>query len=633
MPEFGYTGTILKINLTTGEVSKLDTSKYSERFLGGRGIAAKLYWDLMTPETKAFDPENHLIFVSGPVSGFLRFAASRVQICGKSPEMDPEAFSYASLGGNWPSWLKYAGYDGLVVTGKASGPVYLYIDDEGRIEIRDAAHLWGKTTMDTREMLQAELGKEARIVGIGPAAENLVYFATAAATQNSNFGGGLASVMGSKNLKAIAVNVKEKKNPVAADPNTLQALAKQVLDLNTRNWEDMHQKLIGQKTACYGCISGCSRRNYEAEDGRKYRSFCQGTLVYRAAAREYPEVARLAARLCDLYGLDTMVLEPLIIWLDLCYKAGILSENETGLPLSKIGSGSIEFIETLVKKISYREGFGDILANGTIRAAEYVGKGSKLFFSQAHIAHKTSEVGEYDPRMLLPNALIYATEPQKAIHLVHGIAHSLRRWVNWHNGLEGSDLSTEIFMEMAEEYWGSKAAVDFSTFEGKALAAKMIQDYGYVKESLILCDMTWPIHQVHDIDHSIGLCTLESRITSAITGRKLDEKGLLKIGERIFNLQRMLLLRDGWKGRTDDTLLDFYHEEPLESVYWSADCLAPGKNGEVISRKGAMLERTDFENMKDEFYALRGWDVKSGIPTKDKLKELDLNNITPDNEN
>jgi len=322
-----------------------------------------------------------------------------------------------------------------------------------------------------------------------------------------------------------------------------------------------------------------------------------------------------------------MVLEPLILWLDLCYREGILSERETGLPLSQIRSGSREFIETLVKKISYREGFGDILAQGTIRAAKYIGKGAEKFYSQAHVAHKTSEVGEYDPRLILPNALIYATEPQKAIHLVHGIAHSLRRWVNWHNGMEGSVLSTERFMEIAEEYWGSKAAVDFSSFEGKALAAKMIQDYGYVKESLILCDMTWPIHQVREVDHSIGLCTLEGQIASAVTGRNLDEKELLKLGERAVNLQRMLLLRDGWEGRKGDTILDYYHEEPLQGVYWSPECIVPGKNGEVISRKGAILGKNAFEKMKEEYYSLRGWDIESGYPSVRKLEELELHDV------
>ena len=204
MADFGYTGEIVTLDLATGRTGKLATAKYADRFLGGRGIAAKIYWELTGPETKAFDPGNPLVFITGPLTGFLRFAASRVQICGKSPEMEPETFSYSSLGGSWPAWLKYAGYDGLIITGKADHPVYLYMDGEGRMELRDATHLWGKTTLDAREALQAELGNETRIVAIGPAAENLVYYATAAATQHSNFGSGLASVMGSKRLKAIA---------------------------------------------------------------------------------------------------------------------------------------------------------------------------------------------------------------------------------------------------------------------------------------------------------------------------------------------------------------------------------------------------------------------------------------------
>jgi aldehyde:ferredoxin oxidoreductase len=631
MAEYGYAGTILKIDLSSGNISRLDTAEYAGRFVGGRGIAAKLYWDLSQPETRAFDPENPLIFVSGPAAGFTRFAGSRIQICGKSPLNSPQAFSYASLGGSWGSWLKFAGYDGLVVTGKADKPVYLYLDGEGRIEIRDASHLWGKTNQDTREALLAETGSEARTLQIGPAAENLVYFATGLASQNSTFGGGLAGVMGSKKLKAIVVMVKERKNPLAADPDRLQTLAKEVLDIYNRNWEDGRQKtLAGKISACFGCLKGCSRRSYEAENGRTYRSYCQASMVYLGPALKYSkengiEVSRYATRLCDDWGLDTMVLQPLIEWLNLCYQAGMLSESETGLPLSKMGSQ--EFIETLVKKISYRQGFGDILADGTIRAAERVGKGSEKFLGKAGVSTRTSEKFDYDARLILPNALIYATEPKKSILLLHSIAHPLRRWVNWLNKLDGAYLSTEVFQKIAETYWGSKAAVDFSTTEGKALAAKNMQDYGYVKECLILCDSTWPIYQVREIDPSIGLCTLESRILAAITGREIDEKGLLKIGEKAFNLQRMVLLRDGWRGREGDTLLDYLHEEPLESVYWSAECLVPGKNGKVISLKGAIVDRADFEKMKDEFYALRGWDVTSGVPTRAKLQELGLADI------
>jgi len=218
-------------------------------------------------------------------------------------------------------------------------------------------------------------------------------------------------------------------------------------------------------------------------------------------------------------------------------------------------------------------------------------------------------------------------KPKKAILLLHAVAQPLRRWVNWLNKLDEAYLSTEVYQNIAETYWGSRSAVDFTTTEGKALAAKNIQDYGYVKECLILCDATWPIYQVRDIDPSIKLCTLESRILAALTGREIDEKGLLKIGEKAFNLQRMVLLRDSWQGRKSDTLLDYLHEEPLESVYWSAECLVPGQNGKVTSRKGAVIDRAEFEKMKDEFYVLRGWDVASGVPTRARLEELGLGDI------
>ncbi|MBN2060921.1 MAG: hypothetical protein JW882_10970 [Deltaproteobacteria bacterium] len=231
MNEYGYAGEILKIDLTTCSISKVATEEYADRFLGGRGIAVKLYWDLTATGTRAFDPGNYLVFVTGPLTGFMRFTASRVQICGISPEMDPETFSYASLGGSWGSWLKYAGYDGIIITGKTDRPVYLYMDSEGAVEIRNAGHLWGKTTMDTLEILEIELGRQARILGLGPAAENLVYYATGAATQNANFGGGLASVMGAKKLKAIAIMVDKRNDPVAADPEGLKNLAKQVFTL------------------------------------------------------------------------------------------------------------------------------------------------------------------------------------------------------------------------------------------------------------------------------------------------------------------------------------------------------------------------------------------------------------------
>jgi aldehyde:ferredoxin oxidoreductase len=342
------------------------------------------------------------------------------------------------------------------------------------------------------------------------------------------------------------------------------------------------------------------------------------------------EVNRLAERLCDENGLDTGVMSPIISWLDRCYEAGILNDKDTGLPLSRMGS--IEFIETLARKISCREGFGDILSRGILEAAECVGKGSQTLLNSL-IMTRSGETRDHDPRLMPVNALLCAMEPRKPLHMVHATSLPLTRWLNWRKGWKDAFLSTEILQGLAESCWGSPAAGDFSTYSGKALAAKRIQDYGYVKESLILCDLAWPIYQVKSPDKSLGLFTLESQIVSAITGRKLDEAGLAKIGERIFNLQRAVLVRQGWGGRVGDNLLSYLFQEPLNGVFYNPECIVPGKDGNPVSRKSAVVDYAGFEKLKDEYYALRGWDIPTGFQTKAKLAELDLADIAGELEN
>jgi aldehyde:ferredoxin oxidoreductase len=629
MPEYGYAGEILMIDLSRGNISRLPTANYAERFLGGRGIAAKIYWDMVSPDTGAFDAENCIIIITGPLAGFTRFSGCRWQIYSKSPDTGRDSFSYANLGGSWGAWLKYAGYDGIAITGRAAKPAYIYLDN-GKVEIRDAAHLWGKTTLETEEALKAELGDSVKTLEIGPAAENMVYFATVLASDLSSGSSGLGSVFGSKKLKGIAVKADEKKRPLAADPARLQLLARRVYEQKERNWEPYPEfEKLGRFTACHGCISGCHRRVYQAEGSRTFRSFCQAAIAYVDPALKYSdkgtEVYRAAARLNDKYGLDSIVMQPLVEWLSHCYAAGILTEEETGLPLSKIGS--LEFIETLVRKISFREGFGDVLARGTVKAAGTVGRDSEQFISRAGIATLRSEKGDYDPRYMLTTALLYATEPRRPIQMLHALARPMMRWMNWLEGADNAFLSTEILRDIAEKYWGSAAAADFSTYDGKALASKTIQDYSYVKESLIICDLVWPIHEVHAPDKNMRNCTLESQMVAATTGREMDEDSLLEIGERNVNLQRAILLREGWPGREGDKLMDYLFQEPLEGIYFSPEAPAPGPDGKIISRNGEVVDRTKFEQLKDEYYRLRGWDIATGLPTVARLEQLDLGDI------
>jgi aldehyde:ferredoxin oxidoreductase len=183
---------------------------------------------------------------------------------------------------------------------------------------------------------------------------------------------------------------------------------------------------------------------------------------------------------------------------------------------------------------------------------------------------------------------------------------------------------------IARRFWGGEQAVNFSTYDGKALAAKMVQDRGYSSDCLILCLWMFPLSDSEYTEDHVGDPTIENRMLSAIVGKKFTEEDLHGIGERIVNLQRAVLLREGGRGRESDKLPEFYFTKPLKMDWTVKECLVPGKDGEVISRKGQVLDRQKFEDMKSEFYALRGWDVPSGLPTKAKLQELGLADVAAD---
>ena len=317
----------------------------------------------------------------------------------------------------------------------------------------------------------------------------------------------------------------------------------------------------------------------------------------------------------------------MIDWLNKCYQEGILREEETGLPLSRIGSA--EFIETLTRKIALREGFGDLLAQGMIKAAARIGERAQELLSNS-ILTRANETRDYDPRLILTNALLFATEPRRPINEIHELSHALEAWLHWTQKKEGAFLSYDDFLVVARNFWGSAAAADFSTYAGKALAAKKIQDRTYAKECLILCDFLWPIIWVRFAPDHTGDPTMESQVLSAITGRTIDEAGLNRIGERVFNLQRAIMLRQGWGGRQGDRLLDYLHDEPLQYSHRFRHCLVPGRNGEIVSREGARIERGDFEKLKSEYYALRGWNIESGLPAERTLEELELGDIAID---
>jgi aldehyde:ferredoxin oxidoreductase len=567
--------------------------------------------------------------MTGPICGVPGFAGSRWQVCGKSPILNQ--FSYANLGGDWGTQLKFAGYDGLVISGKADGMVYLSIDN-GTVALRNADHLKGKGAINSRHILKETLGNSFSVVAIGAAGENRVRFATLTADLDASGASGFGALMGAKNLKAIAVKGQGKIE--IADKESLKLLRKKVRELKSEpfTWPSILPEEQKKRELCFGCINGCMRVKYHPAEGRAGKYCCQSAGYYEIRAQRYygkvTDVSYQATKLCDDYGVDTRAIETMMMWLSRCHKANILSDDETGIPLSKMGS--LEFIQALLHKIAFREGFGDVLAEGTIKAAQSVEKNSEQLITDYMI--KTGEDSPYGPRLHITTGLLYATEPRMPIQQLHEVGLPVLLWALRENGmtdtlLKNNYMTTDVIRAISKKFWGDEIAADFSTYQGKALCAVKIQDRQYAKESLILCDFSWPItHSPLTPDH-VGDPTMESQIYSAVTGVKIDEQGLNQLGERVFNFQRAILAREGRKGRACDELAEFNFTVPLKADFGNPDCLVPGKDGEVFSRKGMVLDRSEFEKMKDEYYRIRGWDVKTGLQTKAKLENLGLGDI------
>lgn len=646
MNNYGYAGKILKIDVSTGSCDELPTERYSKEYLGGRGIATKLTWDFSPPEASAFSPDNCISFVTGPLTGYIGLASSRTEICSRSPSMEPETFTYSNAGGGWGARLKDAGYDGLIIHGKAQKPSYCYIHDN-KVEIRDAAELWGKPAVEAHYALKKDYGQKASIITIGPAGENLVRFAILFADENALATGGLGGVLGSKNIKAIVIVADRNKIPVA-NPDEFDKIKKHISQTMKPPFVPPVPWIIPGKTKdlmCKYCgIGRCTRQSYTGDDGYRYRSFCQGGEFYRKLSEKYynkwTEAVLDASRFCDSYGVCSEVTQGIIEWMLACYNEGLMDDQTTGLPLSKIGSS--EFIETLVKKISFREGFGDILAEGTLNAAEKIGGRAKEILGYS-ILTRANEYRDYDPRLLPTNALLFATESRRNVDLIHEASTTLEYWAHWNNDVsEGKPHSgpftMDFFHESAVKYWGSVEAADFTNLNGKALAAKRIQDRSYARACTVLCSMHWSIFPVGNPDRILTDPNLVASLISAVTGQEHDEQSLETIGERVYNLQRAIMVRQGWEGRKGDILLNYVHEQPLEftdintpppAVRLSNYCV-PDIDGKSVSRKGTMIDREEFEKTKSEYYSHRGWDPDTGFQTKKKLNDLNLGDVADD---
>jgi aldehyde:ferredoxin oxidoreductase len=312
----------------------------------------------------------------------------------------------------------------------------------------------------------------------------------------------------------------------------------------------------------------------------------------------------------------------MVEWLWACHLSGTLTETETGLPLEKIGTR--EFLEKLLFKIAHREGFGDVLAEGMMRVRDKVSDKARALFP-SYVA----PVGTRDdlpPRAFIPHALLYPFETRMHPITVHEMGYVRMPWTMYQADPKSSPISPEVFLKIARLFWGSEAAADQTTYEGKAMAARNIQNRTYLRDSLGLCDFVWPITYSLSTPDGIGDPALEGKIFEAVTGIPAVE--LETYAERIFNMQRLIRVREGHKVPRDDYPPEFNFTEPLGLSNHGDRMIMPGPGAKPVDMTGNKLDRKKFKGMLREFYLLRGWDEKTGLPTKETLIKLGMEDLT-----
>lgn len=598
----GYMGKILRVNLSTGKVSEEPLNEQlAKNFIGARGYAAKIIFDEVNPKADPLGSENKLIFAAGPLTLTPSPTGARYDVVTKSPLNNTIAAS--NSGGFWGPELKKAGYDMIIVEGKAQKPVYLWVTED-KVEIKDAAHLIGKDTSETTDTIIEGLGgdKQIKVACIGPAGENLVKFACVINDKARAAGRtGVGAVMGSKNLKAIAVR-GHKKAPIAKEDKfkevlkvamdkiktngvTSQGLPKygtmvlnHIIDEHglypTRNFQtsvfEGVDKVSGEKLAetylvrnkaCYGCPIGCGRvtklPNVEEGEGPEYE-----TSWAFSADCDIDDLAAVikAHYICNKMGIDGISTGTTIATAMELYERGYLKKEEfEGEPEPKFGSTEalLHYSET----IALRKGLGDKLAEGSYEFAKAHGH------PELSMSVKKQDIPAYDPRGAQGHALEYATSNRGACHV------------------RGYLISPEIL--------GLPEKLDPFVTEGKAQWVKTFQDLTAVIDSEGLCLFT--IFALWAEDYA--------NLLSTVTGFEYSAEEVLKVGERIWNLEKLWNLKVGFT-MADDTLPPRFLKDPLPDG---------AAKGQVVH----------LDVILPEYYKVRGWN-ENGIPTETKLKELNL---------
>ncbi|MCX7944633.1 MAG: hypothetical protein N2746_09015 [Deltaproteobacteria bacterium] len=652
---YGWTNRILKIDLSSGKTTIIPTMDYAERFIGGRGINAKIHYDEVPPNVGAFDPENRLSIMTGPLTGTIAPTSGRVEIGGKSPQTYPnESYTVSSFGGWWGPELKYAGFDGLIIYGRAPKPVYLYIRD-GKVDLRDASHLWGKDLFTTQEMLWRELGEGRRpqILAIGPAGENMIRFAIMMHGSSSASGqGGFGGVCGSKNLKAIVV--RGTGYVESAKPKELMDTAYEMNrwiyrpDQRPERWTNIAsfhrigwsffqgQKIKGWRwlknytrkaEACHTCPLACRVfSNIPDSAGRHGSAKCNQFWYERYDVERHKDITEVfykAAKIADALGVNAFELIGMIPWLQKCYEDKILTKDDIGLPMEEVGS--LEFAEKLLKMITYREGLGKVLAEGSPRAADIIGRNSAK-----HLPHMNRGFAHHwDPQLWSPQALFWAMETRHPVSSIHAMYWVFRMYVKDLWPAAGFATADDV-LAWSKELFGTEKAIDYSDENFydpiHASVAKWIREYDVGRRSMIVCSYgPTPLFfssYSTEVNYKIPLRSpdLESRLFTYVTGTDIlpDGAALVKVGQRIINLERVIAFREG-RRRENDTLADYLFTKKKKGK-------VTGPGGKVITVDRA-LDRKKFEDLKTEYYRLNGWEVDSGVPSRKTLDALDLKDI------
>ena len=614
----GYNGKILRVNLSENKVSTENIDDdFCRKYIGGSGFIAYFLLKELEEGVDPLGPENKLIFALGPITGTAMIGSGRNSIGAKSPLSGGIAFS--EVGEYWGAELKRAGYDAIIIEGKASSPVYLWIKS-GKAELRDAGHLWGNNTKETQEKIRDDLGdSKIRVAMIGPGGENMVKFACVMNGLYDVAGrGGLGAVMGSKNLKAIAV--RGTKAPNISDPERLKDIVKKVTEnldrspmtkelrergtggaamgmfekmgnLPIRNFRDgvfpgvkdinavvMQETMWDGMDGCFTCPVRCKKRvKFDkpypvdpAYGGPEYESLA--SLGSNCGIDNLKAIVK-ANELCNAYSLDTISTGGAIACAMECFENGLLSTNDTdGIELS---FGNDEALLKCIELIANREGFGDLLAEGSARLSQKIGKGAIEYAMQV----KGVEAGLHEPRLKPSLGLGYMINP-------HGADHGQ----NSHDEAFANEMAMK-----AMKAFGFLEPVPTDEMSPRKVALFRLD---YLKKAVV---------------NSLVTCAYIplsydqlAEITSVVTGWDTGINEQLRVAERIMTMARLFNIRDGFTADDDKLPPRFFQ---------------PKTDG-ALSEKS--LDPEKMEMAKRYYYTLMGWDVNTGIPLPEKLEELGI---------